>query len=132
MQVKPVILGLVLFFGCNIIYADYDVAKLQNLFTDKKQRAQIDAARSGLQTPQELTKTKNVSVLGYVTRTDGKSVAWVNNKNTLDKTSVGNIRIHQASIGINKKVGLTVDGKNVNLKPGETWSLSTGKLKDNF
>jgi hypothetical protein len=130
MQVKSVILGLVCFFCSNILYADYDVANLQKLFTDKKQRAQINASRSGKQTHPELKKTNKISVSGFVTRTDGKSVAWVNNKNTLDKTSVGDIKVHQKSIGKNRKVGLTVDGKHVRIKPGETWHIETGKIVD--
>lgn len=105
--------------------------KLQNLFTDKKQRAQINASRSGKSTNAELKKTDKISVSGYITRTGGKSVAWVNNKNTLDTTSVGDVKVHQASIGKNKKVGLTVGGKHVRIKPGETWYKETGKVVDN-
>ena len=108
------------------LYADYDAAALKKLFTDKRQRTQIDALRSGNYTEPGLQKTKQVSISGYVTRSDGKSVAWVNNKNTLDKTRVGDIKVHQASIGKNKKVGITVDGRHVHLKPGETWSEGSG------
>jgi len=126
MQVKSIISGLLCFICSSVLYADYDAANLQKLFTDKRQRAQLDATRSGNHTEPGLKKITRVKVLGYVTRSDGKSVAWVNNKNTLDKTRVGNIKVHQASIGKNKKVGITVDGRHVHLKPGETWSEDSG------
>ncbi len=127
MLVKSIITGMLCLIYSGMLYADYDAASLQKLFTDKRQRAQIDAARSGDYSgtePQQ--KTGKVSVSGYMTRSDGKSVVWLNKKNTLDKTRVNNIKVHQASIGKNKKVGVTVDGRHVHLKPGETWSEDSG------
>ena len=126
MQVKTIITGLLCLVFSGALYADYDAAKLQKLFTDKKQRAQIDALRSGSYTEPGMRRTSQVKVKGYVTRTDGKSVAWINSKNTLSKTSVDNIKVHRSSIGKNKKVGVTVDGRHVHLKPGETWSEDSG------
>ena len=61
-----------------------------------------------------------------MTRSDGKSVVWVNNKNTLDSSRIGDIKVQQASIGRDKKVAVSVDGKTTRLKPGETWSEDTG------
>jgi hypothetical protein len=113
-------------------FANDDVSDLKKLFTDKQQRAHIDAMRSGKQHGPAKSTTGKVEVKGYVTRSDGKSVAWVNNKNTLEKTSLNDIRVHQTSIGKNKKVGVTVDGKYINLKPGEKWDKETGKVKDNY
>jgi len=132
MQVKTIISGLLYLIYSSALYADYDETNLQKLFTDKKQRTQIDATRSGDYTEPELKKTNPVKVMGYVTRSDGKSVAWVNNQNTLTGSKIGKVKVQQSSIGKNKKVGVTVDGKHVHLKPGETWSASTGKIKDNY
>ena len=130
MQVKSIISGLLCFICSGVLYADYDAANLQKLFTDKKQRAQIDAVRSGNYTEPGLKKTNSVKVLGYVTRSDGESVAWINNQNTLTGSKVGKVKVQQSSIGKNKKVGVTVDGKHVHLKPGESWSVETGKIVD--
>ncbi|NOQ89645.1 MAG: hypothetical protein GQ549_01725, partial [Gammaproteobacteria bacterium] len=88
---------------CEVVYADYDADNLINLFTDKSQRARIDAARSGQASP-ESQKTNKVTVEGYVTRSDGKSVVWVNNRNTLEGSKIGDVKVHQNSIGKNKKV----------------------------
>ena len=130
MQVKSIISGLLCLIYSSVLSADYDAANLQKLFTDKRQRAQLDATRSGNYTEQGLKKTTRVNVLGYVTRSDGKSVAWVNNKNTLDGPKIGEVKVQQSNMGKNKKVGVTVDGRHVHLKPGESWSVETGKIVD--
>ena len=113
------------------LYADYDADDLQKMFTDKRQRAQIDAARSGNYTGNELQKqTSKVNVSGYMTRSDGKSVVWVNDKNTLESSRVGDVRVHKSNIGKNKKVTVSVEDKTTRLKPGETWYKETGKIVD--
>jgi len=125
-KIQLVIAGLFCMLCSNASYAEYDVADLQKLFTDKKQRAQIDAARSGKVTQavaQTVTKkrTKKIKVTGFMTRSDGKSVVWINNKNTMDGSKIGSIKVHHGSVGKNNKVTVTVDGKRKQLKPGETW-----------
>jgi preprotein translocase subunit SecD len=115
----------------SVVCADYDASDLKKLFTDSSQRAQIDAVRSGKNTGSELQQTTKVSVSGYVTRSDGKSVVWVNDKNTLDSSKVDDVKVQQSTIGNNKKVTITVDGKTARLKPGETWSKETGKIVEN-
>ena len=131
MQVKATVFGFLCVCFSNTLYADYDVADLEKLFTDKQQRARIDALRSGRSTNPGLKKAKRVSVQGYVTRSNGKSVAWINNSNTLEKKIAGGVNVNKASIGKNKKVVVSVDGRNVKLKPGETWHAQTGRIVDN-
>jgi hypothetical protein len=126
MQVKIIFTVLLCFISGNSLYAGYDAADLQKLFTDKRQRTQIDSARSGNYSAADLPQTSKVNVSGYVTRSDGKSVVWVNNKNTMDSSKMGDMRVHQSNIGRNKKVTVTVDGRSVRLKPGETWSEDSG------
>ena len=132
MQFKLIITGLLCMICSNVLHADYDAADLQKLFTDKKQRAQIDAVRSGniagIESAAQQTNTVNLS--GYMTRSDGKSVVWLNNKNTLDGSKVGEVKVHRPSIGKNKKVLFTVNEKNIQLKPGQVWSDDAGKITD--
>jgi hypothetical protein len=130
MRVKSFFMVCFCFFYSVIAHADYDASDLKKLFTDQGQRAQIDAARSGKSSGSELQQTTRVNVSGYVTRSDGKSVVWVNNKNTLDSSRIGDVKVQQSSIGKNKKVTITVDGKTARLKPGESWSKETGKIVD--
>jgi hypothetical protein len=132
MQAK-LITGLIIILCSGTSYADYGAENLDTLFTDKSQRARIDAARSGNNTGTDLPQqTSKVSVSGYMKRSDGKNVVWVNGENTLEGSKIGYIKVQQSNIGKNKKVGITVDGTHVHLKPGETWSKETGKAVDNY
>jgi hypothetical protein len=117
-------------FCSNAVFAEYDPAALQKLFTDKKQRAQIDAARSGNLPTEGGQVTDQVKVSGYVKRSDGKDVVWLNNGSTLESNRQGNLRVRQSDIGADKRVTVTVDGRTVRLKPGETWHKETGKIID--
>ena len=126
MRVKKIVLSLLCLIYSNVLFAGYDASDLQQLFTDKKQRSQLDAARSGNVTATEIPQTNQVKVSGYVTRSGGNSVVWLNNQNTLDSSKTGGVYVHQSSVGKNKKVRVTVDGKSVKLKPGETWSEGSG------
>ena len=126
MRVKKIVLSLLCLMCSNVLFASYDASDLQQLFTDKKQRSQLDAARSGNVTATEIPQTNQVKVSGYVTRSGGNSVVWLNNQNTLNSSRAGGVSVHQSSIGKNKKVKVTVDGNSVQLKPGETWSEDSG------
>jgi len=126
MRVKKIVLSLLCLIYSNVLFASYDASDLQQLFTDKKQRSQLDAARSGNVTATEIPQTNQVKVSGYVMRSGGNSVVWLNNQNTLDTSKTGGVYVHQSSVGKNKKVRVTVDGKSVKLKPGETWSEDSG------
>lgn len=132
MLIKLFLTGMFCVFSSGALHAEYDSSNLKNLFTDKIQRAQIDAARSGRTSGPELKQTSQVNVSGYVTRSDGKSVVWLNNKNTLEGSKIGDVRVHQHTIGKDKKVTISVDGKTARLKPGESWSKETGKTTDNY
>lgn len=130
MNSKPIIITLLcaacIGMASSIAQAEYDTSELEKLFTDKKQRAHIDAVRSGSYSDSGLQKTDRVKISGYVTRSNGKSVVWLNNKNTFDSMSVGNVKVLRSSIGKNKKVTVTVDGVPVRLRPGETWAKEAG------
>ena len=130
---KPVytFLAVICVLFSDVAIAAYDSANLKTLFTDKSQRARIDAERSGVVPGKASPRSNKVKVNGYITRSDGKSVVWVNNKNTLKGSTVGNVKVQYKNIGKNKKVGVTVDGKHNHLKPGETWDKESGKIVDN-
>lgn len=125
-------LAVIFILFSDVAIAAYDSSQLNTLFTDKSQRARIDAERSGQVIGKALPQSNKVEVNGYVTRSDGKSVVWVNNKSTLESSKIGDVKVQQSNIGRDKKVGVTVDSSHVHLKPGETWSKSTGKVKDSY
>ncbi len=137
MRVKSILttgfLTSVLFFAfTSTSQAEYAESELKDLFTTKKQRIKIDAKRFGRSVAatvkpkvKKKIKSKKVKISGYMTRSDGNSVVWVNGKNTLKSTRVGNIRVKKISTR-NNKVTVNVDGKAVRLKPGETWTETKG------
>ena len=132
MSLKLILTGLFCMICSNALHADYDAADLQKLFTDKKLRARIDATRSGDYTGLDKQKqTSKIKVSGYVKRSNGKSVVWVNNKSTLQGLKIGNVKVHRSYIGKDKKVTISVDNKTTRLRPGETWYKETGKIVDN-
>ena len=131
MPAKKITIVLLCFFFSALSNAGYDEADLKKLFTDKAQRAQIDATRSGIVAAPGLRQMNKVNLSGYMTRSDGKSVVWLNNKNTLAGTKVDNVNVHQSSVGRNKKVTVSIDGESVHLKPGERWLKETGEVVDN-
>jgi hypothetical protein len=113
-------------------HAEYNESDLKNLFTTKKQRAKIDAVRFGKyvaapvkRAAKKKTKIKKVKISGYVTRSDGKSVVWLNGKNTLKNSRVGKVNVQKTGIR-NNKVTVSVDGKTIQLKPGQTWTETKG------
>ncbi len=128
-----VFLSSLLFFSfISAPYAEYDESELKDLFTTKKQRIKIDAKRFGKPVvasvkPQVKKKIKNkkINVSGYMKRSDGKSVVWVNGKSTLKNSRVGNVSIQKTGIR-NNKVTVSVDGKTIKLKPGQTWIETKG------
>ncbi len=123
--------GLLLILYCGVAQAEYDVTNLKKLFTDRSQRARIDAMRLGSFSADETLQTRKIKVSGYVTRSDGKSVVWLNNKNTLDGPRLGDVRIRQSTVGKNKKVTLIIKEKTIHLKAGETWSETSSHSGDN-
>jgi hypothetical protein len=119
-QIKQIV-GLFFILCSSVAYAGYDAAGLKKLFTDQGQRARIDAERSGNYSGEQEQQTRKVKVSGYMTRSDGESVVWVNGKNTLEASKFGNVKVHQSSVGKSKKITLTVKEKTIRLKAGETW-----------
>lgn len=132
MRFKLFTLCLTIFMCSTATHAEYDVNDLKKLFTDERQRAQIDAARTGNNTGTETQQTATVSVTGYMKRSDGKNVVWVNGNSTIDSSRVGGVVVNTKSINKNDKVAVQIDGHTVYVRPGESWSKTSGTIKDNY
>lgn len=127
---KHLTICLMVLISSTPAYAEYDVNNLKKLFTDKRQRAQIDAARAGDYSGSEVQQATQVKVSGYMKRSSGKSVVWVNGKNTLDSSRVGGVTVNTNAI--NNKVPVKIDGRTVYVRPGESWSEASGNVKDSY
>lgn len=132
MQANIILTSMFCLLCSPVIHAEYDVSDLGKLFTDKTQRSQIDAVRSGKSSKDEAEQVDKVKVSGYMKRSDGKNVVWVNGENTLEESKIDNVKVYPQNINENnKKVPVKVDNQKIYLKPGESWSKSTGKVSDN-
>jgi len=132
MVYKILTICLMVLINITSAHAEHDVNDLKKLFTDKRQRAQIDAARAGDYSGPEVQQATQVNVSGYMKRSGGKSVVWVNGANTLDSSKVGGVTVNTKSINNNNKVPVKIDGRTVYVKPGESWSEVSGSVKDNY
>ncbi len=109
--------------------------QLDRLFTDPRQREKLDAVRRGTykEDAEKNAAVSNVRVDGLMMRSDGKNVIWVNGRSTLDNNSVNGIKTYPQSANASTyKVPVRVEDKKIKIKPGQTWSDSTGKVKDNY
>lgn len=100
------------------------------LFTTDKERQRIDRYRSSAFTQSAQTSDiesskkspapSKIVLQGFVKRSNGKNVVWVNDENTLNnRLKQQGIRVNTQTIHDNR-VNLLVAGKRVTLKPGQT------------
>ncbi len=108
---------------------------LGRLFVDADQREKLEAVRRGTYSVEveEESRVSNVRLNGVMMRSDGENVVWVNGASTLNGEPVKGIKVNPGSAN-NKTydVQVSIDGKRVNLKPGQNWSEGTGTIKDNY
>ena len=107
----------------------FNEGALKTLFTSPSERHNIDASRQGVFSTDIgalPTGPGSVHVTGIVTRSNNKSVVWVNGKNTMNNTMVDGVKVYPNSMKKNNKIPVRVDGSMVYVKPGETWSEGTG------
>ena len=103
--------------------------ELKTLFTAPAERRNIDASRQGITAAADALQSgpSNVHINGIVTRSNNKSVVWVNGQSTLDNTMVGGVKVYPNAMNKNtNKIPVMVDGRRIYVKPGETWSEETG------
>ena len=104
MPADRIIIIMLSLMAASVHAAEYRESQLQKLFTDPQQRSQIDALRRGTVSDQGARETNKVNLSGYMRRSDGKSVVWVNDGNTIESTRVDDLRVHSSSVGKDSKV----------------------------
>jgi hypothetical protein len=141
---------VVLFFGFFLIsFAQSTSAEtLGRLFTTPAERARLEQLRhvppveekqaekeqEPTALPTEPVEIPNITVQGYVTRSDGSNTAWVNGQNSLDgDLESQHIRVPTRGIqGGRVSVQLPEGGRSVRLRPGETFSPSASRVTDSY
>lgn len=115
------------------IAAGYNELELKTLFTTPAERQAINAERRGGTSNNGeviISGPTSIQLDGYVSRSDGSSVVWMNGKNTMDNSMIDGVKIYSDSVNNKSSIPVMVDGRMVYLKPGETWSEESGIVDD--
>lgn len=117
------------------VYSAEDIEGLGKLFIDAEQREKLEAVRRGTYNAEaeKESRLSNVRVNGLVLRSDGENVVWINGESTLDGKEIKGLSVNPDAVDAETyKVQVRVEGKRVNIKPGQNWSEGTGTIKDNY
>ena len=115
--------------------SDESIEGLGKLFIDAEQREKLEAVRRGTYNAEaeKESRLSNIRVNGLMLRADGENVVWINGESTLGGKKIQGLSINPSSVDAETyKVRVNVDGKRVNIKPGQNWSEGTGTIKDNY
>ncbi len=117
-------------FSSSAIAEGFNEQSLKTLFTSPSERKAINATRRGA--GGFMSGAASVQLKGVVKRSDGKSVVWLNRKNTMGNTMIDGVKVYPNALNKNNKVPIRIDGRLVHVKPGESWSEETGVVEDNY
>jgi len=136
--------ALVLFYSSEKSYAasvNENEESLERLFTTKKERNSLNKARLKYTpktmdsasedddgNPIKVKKETKVVLNGFIKRSDGKSVVWINDSNTMGE------ELDKQGIKVNTKkmkknlIQFSVPGRKVSMKPGQAVDIANGKV----
>ena len=124
---------LMLLFGPAM--AAEGIEGLGRLFIDAEQREKLESVRRGTYNAEveRESRVSNVRVDGVMMRSGGDNVVWINGESSLNGAPVKGVKVYpNAADSETYKVRVMIDGKLVNIKPGQNWSEGTGTIKDNY
>jgi len=123
------------------------VPTMGRLFFSPNDRASLDNIRQNSKAPDKIIKaeetnkidqpiedetaiSKQVSVKGYVSRSDGKNTVWVNDKAMSEKSSTRDIAVGklQKNSGQVEITLLGVEKSAISLKAGQIYDPASGKI----
>ena len=131
---RSILFVVLLFISKTAMSAD-EVEGLGRLFIDPEQREKLESVRRGTYNAEieQESRVSNVRVNGVMIRGDGENVVWINGKSTLDGAPVKGVNVNPDNADSETyKVQVMIDGKRVNIKPGQNWSERTGTIKDSY
>lgn len=112
----------------------YGADNIDRLFTSPQQRQKLDTMRTApSNTSEEKPAVTNVELNGVMIREDGNNVIWVNDKSSLKSNKVDGVRVNPKAVNKETyKVPVKADEHRMMMKPGQSWSETTGTVKDNY
>jgi len=132
---KQISVAFIFIMNMTPVYSAEDIEGLGKLFIDAEQREKLEAVRRGTYNAEaeKESRLSNVRVNGLVLRSDGENVVWINGESTLDGKEIKGLSVNPDAVDAETyKVQVRVEGKRVNIKPGQNWSEGTGTIKDNY
>lgn len=127
--------ALALMLGAAPVSSDESIEGLGKLFIDAEQREKLEAVRRGTYNAEaeKESRLSNIRVNGLMLRSDGENVVWINGESTLGGKEVQGLSVNASSVDAGTyRVQVNIDGKRVDIKPGQNWSEGTGTIKDNY
>jgi hypothetical protein len=105
--------------------------KIGRLFFSPDERAMLDRMRqkSGGST---VTATEQVTLNGIVRRSSGKTTAWINQVPQNENETPQGIAVQQGKTSKPSALLLLPSGKQVQLKAGQTFDTTKGKIREGY
>jgi hypothetical protein len=127
--------AFILMLSASPVLPEDSIEGLGKLFIDAEQREKLEAVRRGTYNAEaeKESRLSNIRVNGLMLRSNGENVVWINGESTLGGKVIQGLSVNPSSVDTDTyKVQVNVDGRRVNIKPGQNWSEGTGTIKDNY
>jgi len=108
--------------------------KMGRLFFSPEERVMLDRFRqkSGGSTVSTVSTTEQITLNGIVRRSSGKTTAWINQVPHHENEAPQGVTIQQSSTSKPSAVLLLPSGKKVDLKAGQTFDATKGKVREGY
>ena len=113
----------------------YGADNIDRLFTSPQQRQKLDTMRTAPSSGSQEQKpdVTNVELNGIMIRDDGNNVIWINNNSSLKSNKVDGVKVNPKAIDKDSyEVPVKADDHRIKMKPGQSWSETTGTVKDSY
>lgn len=112
----------------------YGADNIDRLFTSPQERQKLDAMRTAPSNNiEDRPAVTDVELNGVMIREDGNNVIWVNDKSSLKSNKVDGVRVNPKEVNKESyKVPVKTDEHQIMMQPGQSWSETTGTVKDNY
>ena len=105
--------------------------KIGRLFFSPDERAMLDRIRQK-SSGNTVSTTEQVTLNGIVRRSSGKTTAWINQLPQHENETPQGIAVRQGQASKPSALLLLPSGKQVNLKAGQTFDTTKGKVREGY
>lgn len=105
--------------------------KIGRLFFSPDERAMLDQIRQK-SSGSTLSATEQITLNGIVRRSSGKTTSWINHVPQQENEAPQGVAVKQGPTSKPSAVLLLPSGKKVNLKAGQTFDTTKGKVREGY